>query len=60
MLELIRGIHPQTLRKKFLKGKDPMLEKLLTMANNWQQSTDVNKNIETSAMVRQTINFLCT
>ena len=29
MLELIRGIHSQMLRKEFLKEKDPTLEKLL-------------------------------
>ena len=54
MLKLIRGIHSQTLRKEFLKEKDPSLEKLLTIATNWQRSADVDKNIETNATDRRT------
>ena len=50
MLKLIRGIHSQTLRKEFLKEKDPLLEKLLTIATNWQRSADVDKNIETNGV----------
>ena len=42
------------MRKKFLKEKDPTLEKLLTIGNNQQRSADVDKNMETSATVRQT------
>ena len=54
MLEQIRGIHSHTLRKEFLKEKDPTLEKLLTITNNWQRSADVDKNMETNAYARQT------
>ena len=54
MPELIRGIHSQTLRKEFLKLKDPTLEKLLKIANNWQRSADVDKNMETNATARRT------
>ena len=42
------------LRKEFLKEKDPTLEKLLKIGNNRQRSADVDKNMETSATVRQT------
>ena len=42
------------MRKEFLKEKDPTLEKLLTIANNWQWSADVDKNMETNATVRKT------
>ena len=30
------------------------MQKLLTITNNWQQSEDVDKNMETNATVRKT------
>ena len=41
MLELIRGISSQALRKEFLKQKEPTLDTLIQIAKNWQRSTDV-------------------
>ena len=40
MLELIRGIDNQALRREFLKGRDPTLDGLLQIVKNWQRSTD--------------------
>ena len=42
------------LRKEFLKVKGPTLEKLLMVANNWQRSADMDKNMETNATARGT------
>ena len=54
MLELMRGIQSQPLRKEFLKQRDPTLETLLQIANNWQRSSDVTKNMESSVDVKKT------
>ena len=53
MLELMRGIQSQPLRKEFLKQKDPTLETLLQIANNWQRSADVDKNMESNVDARK-------
>ena len=54
MLEMIRGIHSQALRKEFLKEKEPILERLLTIANKWQRSADIDKNMETNSTASTT------
>ena len=54
LLELIRGMHSQRLRKEFLKEKDPTLERLLTIANNWQRSYNMDKSMEMSSTARRT------
>ena len=56
MLELIRGIDNQALRREFLKQCDPTLDGLLQIAKNWQRSTDVNKNMESTVDSRKTSN----
>ena len=54
MLELIRGISSQALRKEFLKQKEPTLDTLIQIAKNWQRSTDVTRNMESSVDSRKT------
>ena len=54
MLELIRGINSQALRKEFLKQKEPTLDTLIQIAKNWQRSTDVTRNMESSVGSRKT------
>ena len=54
MLELMRGIHSQPLRREFLRQRDPTLEKLLQIANDWQRSSDVTKNMESSVDAKKT------
>ena len=56
MLELIRGIDNQALRREFLKQCEPTLDGLLQIAKNWQRSTDVNKNMESTVDSRKTSN----
>ena len=56
MLELIRGIDNQALRREFLKQRDPTLDGLLQIAKNWQRSRDVNKNMESTVNSRKTSN----
>ena len=49
----MRGIQSQPLRKEFLYQKDPTLETLLRIANNWQWSSDVDKNMESSVSIKK-------
>ena len=53
MLELISGIDSKKLRDEFSKQKDPKLDELLQIARNWQCSTDVNKNMESTVETRK-------
>ena len=57
MLELIRGVNSTKLRQKFLKQKDPTLDKLLQIAKNWQVTEDVEKGMESAVESRKTSSY---
>ena len=47
-LELIRRVNSTKLRQDFLTQKDPILDKLLQIAKNWQVAKDVEKGMEST------------
>ena len=44
LLELIRSVHDPKLKEEFLKQRDPTLQGLVTIAEQWQSATKVSRH----------------
>ena len=57
MLELISGVNDPKLREEFLKTKDPTLEKLVGIAEQWQTASNVGKNFSSTSNCYKTSDY---